>query len=366
VRGFTPKLKADSRKQVNQAMKRILVVNVNWLGDVVFSTPFLRALRNANPDAYIACLLMPRCREVLEGNPAVDDLIVYDEEEVHRGLAAKWQLVRSVHRQSFDEAYLLHRSLTKALMVALAGVPRRIGHPTKRRGCLLTDWAEGRYDQCHRVEYFLELARAVDAPVPELAYECYVTQQDREWADAWLVDRRVGAEDQVVALNPGGNWLPKRWPPDRYIELGRRLDRQGVRVVVTGGAADGQLASAIVDGIGGQSSSVAGRATLKQTAALFGRSHVVVANDSGPMHIAVAMRTKVVALFGPTSPRLTGPYGRGTYTVLRQAPYPAESLQQEDRSSDDRYMRAISVDAVFKEVQKFLPAGSLIHDDMST
>ncbi len=307
---------------------------------------------------------MPRCREVLEGNSAIDDLFIYDEEVTHRGLSAKWRLVRMLRQQQFDEAYLLHRSLTKALLVALAGVPRRIGYPTKRRGWLLTARASGRYDQRHRVEYFLGLARAAGIPVAEPAYEFSVTHQDREWADRFLSDLRVGPEDQVVVLNPGGNWPPKRWPADCYADLGRRLERQGIRVMITGGSDDAELAASIAGRIGDRVGVAAGRATLKQTAALFARSHVVVANDSGPMHIAVAMGAKVVALFGPTSPRLTGPHGRGVYTVLRQSPYPAESFQQADRCEDDRYMRAITVEHVWREVQKFLPAGSLIHDDM--
>jgi lipopolysaccharide heptosyltransferase II len=307
-------------------MKRILVVNVNWLGDVVFSTPLLRVLRRAHPDAYIACLLQPRCREVLEGNLVVDDLLIYDEEEAHRGLAAKWRLVRMLRAQAFDEVYLLHRSFTKALMVALAGVPRRIGYPTKRRGWLLTVRARGRYDERHRVEYYLELGRAAGVPVEgEPAYEFAVTQQDREWADRFLQALRIGPEEQAVALNPGGNWPPKRWPAEHYADLGRRLDRQGIRIVITGGPDDGALAASIAERIGGRAGVAAGRATLKQTAALFVRSHVVVANDSGPMHIAVAMGAKVVALFGPTSPRLTGPYGRGAYRVLRESPVPPGS-----------------------------------------
>lgn len=346
-------------------MKRILVVNVNWLGDVVFSTPLLRTLRRAHSDAYIACLLQPRCREVLEGNPAVDDLFLYDEDGAHRSVAAKWRLVRMLRAQQFDEAYLLHRSFTKALMTALAGVPQRIGYPTKRRGWLLTRQASGRYDERHRVEYYLELARVVGLPVDEPAYEFYVAHQDREWADQFLSGLRVGPEEQVVALNPGANWPPKRWPADYYADLGRRLDRQGIRLVITGGPEDADLATSIAGRIGERVGVAAGRATLKQTAALFARSHVVVANDSGPMHIAIAMGTKVIVLFGPTSPRLTGPYGRGTYRVLRESPAPPESLLCADRCSDDRHMRAISVDQVFKAVQRFLPASSLIHDDMS-
>ena len=94
--------------------KRILIVNVNWIGDVLFTTPFIKAVRNLYPDGYIACLLHPRCREVLETNPRLDEIIIYDEDESHRSLFGKLRLIAALRQKRFDTAFLLHRSFTKA------------------------------------------------------------------------------------------------------------------------------------------------------------------------------------------------------------------------------------------------------------
>ena len=95
--------------------KRILIVNVNWIGDVIFSTPFIKAIRDAYPDAYIACLLHPRCAQILKGNPRIDEIIVYDEEGQHKGIIGKLMLILYLRKIRFDIAFILHRSFTKAL-----------------------------------------------------------------------------------------------------------------------------------------------------------------------------------------------------------------------------------------------------------
>ena len=111
--------------------KRILIVNVNWVGDVLFSTPFIRAVREANPDAYIACLLHPRCTQMLESNPRLNEIIIYDEEGIHKSLLGKWRLIKELKGKKFDAAFLLHRSFTKALITYLAGIKERIGYPRR-------------------------------------------------------------------------------------------------------------------------------------------------------------------------------------------------------------------------------------------
>ena len=101
--------------------KRILIVNVNWLGDVLFSTPFIKTVRSANPDSYIACLLHPRCKEILDLNPRLNEIIIYDEEGSHRGIFGKLKLVSYLRRKHFDTVYILHRSFTKALIGSFTG-----------------------------------------------------------------------------------------------------------------------------------------------------------------------------------------------------------------------------------------------------
>jgi len=122
--------------------KKILIVNVNWIGDVLFSTPFIRAVREAYPHSYIACLLHPRCREMLDSNPHLNEIIIYDEEGVHKNIIGKIKLIAQIRKRRFDTAYILHRSFTKALIAFLGGVRERIGYPTKNRSIVLTKIVE--------------------------------------------------------------------------------------------------------------------------------------------------------------------------------------------------------------------------------
>jgi lipopolysaccharide heptosyltransferase II len=297
--------------------KRILIVNVNWVGDVIFSTPFIRAVRMANPDAHIACLLHPRCKDMLERNPRLDEIIIYDEEGLHKSLPGKLRLVLELRRKRFDTAFLLHRSFTKALLTYMAGIKERIGYATKNRRNILTAAVEDPDGEIHKVEYFLNIARASGINPAGVSYEFFVEDPDRRSAGEMLAKEGVSEKDTVAVLCPGGNWGPKRWPKERFAALGDMLaEKMGAKIVISGSGKDEALAGDVKRMMKSPAIVTAGRTTLRGLGALLERANLVVANDSGPMHMAVAMKTRTIALFGPTSPELTGPYGDGKYSVL--------------------------------------------------
>ena len=298
-------------------IKRILIVNVNWVGDVIFSTPFIRAVREAHPNAYIACLLHPRCTEMLEANPRLNEIIVYDEEGKHKGLVGKMKLILDLRKKHFDTAFLLHRSFTKAFITFLAGIPERVGYLTKKRGGILTKAIEAPDEEQHKVEYFLNIARAVNIRPSDVSYEFFVGDADRRSVKELLAKEGIGDKDSVIVLCPGGNWDQKRWPKENFAELGDLLsEKTGAGIIISGAAKDAALAESIRAMMKNRPVIIAGRTTLKELGALLERANLVIANDSGPMHIAVAVKAKTIALFGPTSPSLTGPYGKGNYRVM--------------------------------------------------
>lgn len=304
-------------KGVHGLKSRILIVEVNWVGDVLFSTPFIRAVREAYPDSHISCLLHPRCLEVLRSNPRLDEIIIYDEEGVHRGILGKLKLILSLRRKRFDTAFILHRSFTKALIAYLAGIGERIGYSTKGRGFILTKSAEEPAPAAHKVEYFLAIARAAGIRPESRSYEFVFNADDRKFIRDLLMREGIGQSEKVVVINPGGNWPPKRWREENFARLADILsERFKVRIVISGAEKDVGLAESIRSRMKSAAVIAAGKTTLKQLGALLARSSLVVANDSGPMHMAVAVGAKVIALFGPTSPALTGPYGDGDYTVI--------------------------------------------------
>jgi lipopolysaccharide heptosyltransferase II len=338
--------------------KKILIVNVNWIGDVIFSTPFIRAVRQNYPNSCIACLLHPRCVDVLRDNPRIDEIIIYDEEGVHKSLIGKLKLIASLRKKRFDIAFILHRSFTKALITFLAGARERIGYPTKRRGMFLTKIAEISDEEIHKVEYFLDLARAHGMDVRDLSYEFFIRDSDRKKIRELLNENGVGDKDIVIVLCPGGNWDPKRWKSDNFAKLADMLiEKFGAKIIISGAKKDMVLAENIKKAMKNSPVVSCGKTDLKELGALLERANLVVANDSGPMHLAVAMKTKVIALFGPTSPRLTGPYGQGNYKVIcnnEECDVPCYDMTCTDNSC----MTLITVEEVFREAEKILNYGN--------
>ena len=334
--------------------RRILIVTVNWLGDVLFTTPFIKALRRKFPGSHIACLVVPRAKELLEDNPNVNELVIYDEYGEHESLIGKARLVSELRKKRFDTAFILHRSFTRALIVLLSGVKNRIGYNTKHRGLLLTRAAREPGGTVHKVEYFLNLAAECLAPTDDKDYEFFVQDRPRgEMADL-LKGCGIEKDDMLIVLNPGGNWPPKRWPKENFTQLADRLASDlHVKVVITGGGHDVSLADEIARLAKSKPAVFAGKTTIKQLAALMERAALVISSDSGPMHLALAVRTKVIALFGPTSDLITGPYGTCDFAVLKKEVNCR--IPCYDVSCDDhRCMKAISVDDVMAKVKEML------------
>ncbi|MCX5668243.1 MAG: lipopolysaccharide heptosyltransferase II [Candidatus Omnitrophica bacterium] len=350
--------------------KRILIVNVNWIGDVIFSTPFIKAIRDAYPDGYIACLLHPRCADILKGSPRIDEIIIYDEEGRHKGIIGKLTLILYLRKRSFDMAFILHRSFTKALLTYLSGIKERIGYPTKSRGFLLTRTIGLPEEEVHKVEYFLGLARGYGIKVSENSYEFFVQDADRESMKKFLKSRGVTDKDRLIVLCPGGNWAPKRWPKKNFARLADMLaEGLSAKIVLSGAKKDSVLVEEIRLVMKSIPVISCGETTLKELGALLERADLVVANDSGPMHLAVAMKSNVIALFGPTSPGLTGPYGKGNYRVIWKTegcdpstgsgshPEALEGCEvpcYDVTCADNRCMALITVEDVFREAEGLL------------
>jgi lipopolysaccharide heptosyltransferase II len=338
--------------------KRILIVNVNWIGDVIFSTPFIKSVRDAYPESYIACLVHPRCADMLKGSPRIDEIIIYDEEGQHKGVVGKLMLISYLRKISFDTAFILHRSFTKALLTLLAGIRERIGYPTKSRGMLLSQIISLPEDEVHKVEYFLGLARASGIKVNEISYEFFVQAADRENINNFLKKHGITDKDRLVVLCPGGNWGPKRWPKKNFAELADMLALgSSAKIVLSGAKKDSQLVEDIRRIMKNVPVISCGVTTLKELGALLERADLVVANDSGPMHLAVAMKSNVIALFGPTSPKLTGPYGKGNYRVMwKWDKEKCEVPCYDVTCANNRCMELITVEDVFEEARKVLNA----------
>ncbi|MBI5149272.1 MAG: lipopolysaccharide heptosyltransferase II [Candidatus Omnitrophica bacterium] len=335
-------------------MNRILVVNVNWLGDVIFSSPVFKALKDHYPQAKISCLAAPRVREVLESIPAVDEIIIYDEEGEHKNFWGKLKLIGVLSKKHFDAAFLLHRSLTRALLVFLAGIPRRIGYDTKNRSIFLTRRIKApSVDSLHRVDYYLNVLESFGIPVRDRVTSLAVSPTAESEIHSILKSLGVDEKDYVVVIHPGGNWNLKRWPPANFNLLISQLTRDPrVKVIITGAESDKGLADEITASLARKPVNLAGNISLRQLIALAQRADCMVSADSGPLHIASSVGTPVVGIFGPTDPGITGPRGSGRSVILRYDVGCNRKPCYYSQCPDNICMQAVSVQKVLDAVEQ--------------
>lgn len=330
------------------ANKRILIFNVNWLGDVLFSTATIRNVRRNFPESFIACIIPSRCYPVLKGSPYLDEIIIFDEKDRHKGILAKLNFVRSIKSRKFDTVFLLHGSFTRAFICWLAGIPERTGYNTKKRAFLLTKSIQPpKKDSFHRIDNYLYVIEKSGLKTEDRYPEFFIDEEDEKFVNNFLNKNDIHNNDFLAVLNPGGNWLPKRWPKEYWADLADKLISEfKARVIISGSANDSILAKGIRNLMKEKPLLAPGVLNIKQLAALCKRSDLFISADSGPLHIANAVGAKkIIAIFGPTSPGITGPYPLKNVKILHKDVGCIIPCYEVD-CKDNRCMKAVTVDDV--------------------
>lgn len=296
---------------------RVLVRSTNWIGDVVMIAPALRALRRGFPAARLDVLARAGVARAFEGHPLVDEVVVEERRSGsrrHDGLAGALRLARELRERRYDLAVILPKSIAAALAPALAGIPRRVGYPTAGRRMLLTHpvpLPEGA-DALHHADYFLGPARYLGCPDDDRTLVFAVPEEDRLAAEAFLRERGVRRRRDdgrpLIAIHPGASRPERAWAAERFGDLARRLAEGGARVLVLGGPRDLEAAARVLAAAGPGAVDAARLDSLARMAALVGCCDLFIGNDSGPMHVAAAVGTPTVAVFGPGVPWKTAPY----------------------------------------------------------
>jgi heptosyltransferase-2 len=273
-----------------------LVIQTSFLGDTVLTTPLLAQLANRGPVDVVAT---PAAAALLANHPAVRTIISYDKRGSDRGVRGLWRLARRLRAARYDVAFLAQGSWRSATLAWLSQIPTRIGFTTSAGRLLYTRRVAYR-DDLHHAGRLLLLARpnGREPAAGELRPSLAPAEKERAAVDGLLAAHGVRAGERLVALAPGSVWGTKRWP--YYPELAQRL-ADDARVVVIGSAADAPLAQAITRAVP-TAVDATGQLSLLASAELIGRCGVLVTNDSAPLHLASAMGTPTVAVFGPTVP----------------------------------------------------------------
>ncbi len=335
---------------------KVLIIEPNWLGDVLFTTPAIRAVREKYKDVYISVIVHARCLPILEDNPNINEIIVLKNVRGLKGFFAKIRLISRLKSKSFDIAFLFHRSMTHTLMCVLAGIPERVGYHTQKRFFLLTRRIIPQWPEAHRVEYFLDVTRVSGIDTDNKDYEFFIKPENEKQAISILNNNGIRSGEPYFVINPGGNWPPKRWPKENFANLCDEIfNKYDIKVIIAGAEKDAPLGEGIINLCASKPINLCGKTTLKQLAVILKGAKVVISNDTGPMHIAVSQKTPTVALFGPTDPKITGPYGSSRYIVIRKdvgCPVPC----YDKTCNDYRCMKAITVTDALEAVAKLLKA----------
>jgi heptosyltransferase-1 len=290
--------------------KRILAVNLNYLGDALFTTPALSALRMRFPDAQIDVLAGERAAAMLADDPAISRLLLRPP---HRGMERATALRRTLSTGDYDTVVLFQSTLSNALLTFLQGVTQRVGFAQDGCGPFLTHPIKEREVGEHIVDAYIRLAESltgvdVAAKAAAEGLRITVSQSDATFAQDFLQTVQNGTYP-VVGLVIGATRPQKRWSEEYFARLADLLHfRLGASVLLLGGPDEDKSAARIGEMCRAPLHSAIGKTTEKQLAAISARLAAIVSGDSGPLHIATAVRTPVVALFGSTDPADTGPW----------------------------------------------------------
>jgi heptosyltransferase-2 len=322
---------------------RLLIRAPNWIGDVVLSLPAVRDIRRNFPDARMEVLARPWVADLYRAVPEVDDV------RMTTTFRADARTLRGV----FDTAILLPNSFGTALQVWMAKIPERWGYATEGRGPLLTRRARVPREIRGRSQVYYYRAMLAGVGLQAAGDADASLLCPPEW-HARAADLLGGADSAWIGLSPGAAFgSAKRWLPERFAAVGDLLAREdGVRVAVLGGAAERPLAEAIAAHMQAPAAVLCGETSLPELVGILSRLKLLVTGDSGPMHLAAALGTRVVAVFGPTDWRETAPVGRAA-RLVREPVYCAPCLLREC-PIDHRCMRRVTVDRVLDEARGLL------------
>jgi heptosyltransferase-2 len=312
-------------KERYKDVKGILVKGTNWVGDTIISFPAVHSLRRLFPQAHISVLAKSRLAELWKANTDIDEVIPYTMLKGVGRIFVELGIARRIKQKEIDLAVILPRSFSSAWMVFLGGIPHRIGYKGAARDWLLTEGIDRTPALLskHRMYYYLHLIERLghcpSLPLPSLS----LNGKTEDWADGFLSHNGLKGE-LLIGVNPGATYgEAKCWPPERFVEVGRRLvEDYGASILIFGSSRpiEKDLNASIAQGIGNGCLNLSGETSLLELASLLQQCRLLVTNDTGTMHVAAAVGTRVVAIFGPTDPRTTSPLGEGHVIVKNDVP----------------------------------------------
>ncbi len=338
--------------------QRILLARTDRLGDVVLSTPVIKHMRKLFPDAYIAFMVRPQNRDVVANNPYLDEIIVYDKYGREKSFWKTFKFALSLKEKKFDLAIALHPTNRVHIMLFLAGVPVRIGYDRKM-GYLLTKRVahlKQKGDK-HEVDYNFDLLKEAgfDAEGADRMPLIATNENEKRLVDSVLRDRSL--RDGMIALHAGASCPSKRWPAERFAEVADMLaDKYGFQIVLVGGDETSVFSKEVAGAMKNKAVDLTGIFLVGELAEFLSRVRLFISNDSGPVHVAVAVGTPVVVIFGRQerglSPKRWRPLGENDIVLHKGSE--CEICRAHNCDKDFKCLKAVTTDEVREAAEKLL------------
>jgi len=360
---------------------RLLIRGTNWVGDSILSLPALKRARLEFPQARITLLVLPWVAGIFEGCTAVDDIWLYDRQGLHRGLSGRLRLIRELRERGFDAALLLQNAFEAAVLTRLAKIPVRAGYDRDGRGWLLSHKVpvDPHVSKLHQTYYYLDLleqllgcartsqglaakrtSQFVARAMPDITLA--VSPERKQAARTRLQSQGVDFNRTVVGVNPGAFYgSAKRWLSERYATvLDRLIDERQASVVIFGSPNEVAIAEAIHSGMRSRPVILSGRTELSELIAMIACCDLFLTNDSGPMHLAAALRVPTLAIFGSTDEVATGPMSPAA-VVLNKRVECSPCLLREC-PIDHRCMTRMTAEEVVQQAIRMIDSRQRIED----
>lgn len=341
---------------------RVLIRGVNWVGDSVMTIPALRALRGQMKGDWFSLLIKPQVSAIFEKDPTIDEIILYTEE--YSGIKGKFRIAKILRERGFTLSVLFQNAFDAALIAALSGIPKRVGYSRDLRGALLTNPVDfdDKAKRLHHIDYYiymLKRAGLIKKAPPEEDKIPWIFLDLEERLRARMTLKSL--KRPILGINPGAAYgSAKRWGARKFSEVAVSFmtEFDGSVVVFGKDKEESEVAGIIQSACECRTEhrvlSLAGKTTLRELIALIGECDMVLSNDSGPMHIAYALRKPIVAIFGSTDPSLTGPPSLGS-KVIKHTLHCSPCFERECKEGTLACMNGISTDEVSAAIKEISP-----------
>ena len=333
---------------------KILIIKPSSLGDVIHSLPFLKAIKNTFHDADIEWVISKNLKGILEDNPLINKLIVFDKDSwtkignLSKTVREAIGLINILKSGHYDMVVDLQGLLRSGLITFFTSSPLKVGFKNAREGSsIFYNKKISVNGSLHAVDRCLEIAKSIGVKIDKVEFPLFINDAERK-----KIKNLIGDLQEYVVVIPSARWKTKRWSPENF---GALISKLSVPCIVTGSRADEQIVKEVMRFSNGKGTNFCGKTNLKELTALIAGAKAVVSNDSGPMHIAAALGVPVIALFGPTDPYKTGPYGwqeKKNLRVIRALISCSPCFKK--KCKDLLCMDGISIGAVLKELEEYI------------